>query len=168
MNQMSGFTRQETMHLAGCTSSRLAYLEKVGLIIPYRFGNNARPTVIFSWEQLLEIRAIKNLRKDVSLQAVKKIIKFLDDSGYDNTLRDKQLVVISEEVFWVKQDWSDFGDNLPATVKVADKSNKQIGQYVLLLIPSLTDIVNEIWEAANKSKVIDFKSFEQRAKALPV
>jgi DNA-binding transcriptional MerR regulator len=167
MNQMSGFTRQETMHLAGCTSSRLAYLEKVGLIIPYRFGNNARPIVIFSWEQLLEIRAIKNLRKDVSLQTVRKIIKFLDDSGYDNSLRDKQLVVIGEEVFWVKQDWSDFGDRLPATVKVADKSNKQVGQYVLLLIPPLTDIVNEIWEAANKSKVIDLKSFEQRAKALP-
>ncbi|MEH2387301.1 MAG: MerR family transcriptional regulator [Nostoc sp.] len=167
MNQMSGFTRQETMHLAGCTSSRLAYLEKVGLVIPYRFGINARPTVIFSWEQLLEIRAIRNLRKNISLQTVRKIIKFLDDSGYDNGLRDKQLVVIGEEVFWVKQDWSDFGENLPTAVKVADKSNKQVGQYVLLVIPSLIDIVNEIWEAARQSKVIDFKSFEQRAKVLP-
>ncbi|BBD58011.1 hypothetical protein NIES2109_07800 [Nostoc sp. HK-01] len=167
MNQMSGFTRQETIHLAGCTSSRLAYLEKVGLVIPYRFGSNARPTVIFSWEQLLEIRAIKNLRKNVSLQTVRKIIKFLDDSGYDNGLRDKQLVVIGEEVFWVQQDWSDFGENLPTAMKVADKSNKQVGQYVLLVIPSLTEIVNEIWEAARHSKVIDFKSFEQRAKVLP-
>ncbi|AVH65714.1 hypothetical protein CDG77_26380 [Nostoc sp. 'Peltigera membranacea cyanobiont' 213] len=167
MNQMSGFTRQETMHLAGCTSSRLAYLEKVGLVIPYRFGINARPTVVFSWEQLLEIRAIRNLRKNISLQTVRKIIKFLDDSGYDNGLRDKQLIVIGDEVFWVKQDWSDFGENLPTTVKVADKSNKQVGQYVLLVIPSLIDIVNEIWEAARQSKVIDFKSFEQRAKVLP-
>lgn len=167
MNQVSGFTRQETIHLAGCTSSRLAYLEKVGLIIPYRFGNNARPTVIFSWEQLLEIRAIKNLRKDVSLQTVRKLIKFLDDSGYDNSLRDKQLVVVGEEIFWVKQDWSDFGENLPTAVKVAGKSCQQVGQYVLIVIPPLIDIVNEIWEAARKSKVIDFKSFERRAKALP-
>jgi DNA-binding transcriptional MerR regulator len=167
MNQMSGFTRQETIHLAGCTSSRLAYLEKVGLVIPYRFGNNGRPTVVFSWEQLLEIRAIKNLRKDVSLQTVRKIIKFLDESGYDNSLRDKQLVVVGDEVFWMKQDWSDFGDNIPTTVKVAGKRNRAVGQYVLLVIPPLIDIVNDIWEAAQKSKIIDFKSFQQRAKALP-
>ncbi|MBW4667650.1 MAG: MerR family transcriptional regulator [Cyanomargarita calcarea GSE-NOS-MK-12-04C] len=168
MNQMSGFTRQETMHLAGCTSSRLAYLEKVSLIVPYRFGNNARPTVIFSWEQLLEIRAIKNLRKDVSLQTVRKLIKFLDDSGYDNSLRDKQLVVVGEEIFWVKQDWSDFGENLPTAVKVAGKSDKQVGQYVLIVIPPLIDIVNEIWKAARRSKIVDFKSFEKRAKTLPI
>jgi DNA-binding transcriptional MerR regulator len=168
MNQMSGFTRQETMHLAGCTSSRLAYLEKVSLIVPYRFGNNARPTVIFSWEQLLEIRAIKNLRKDVSLQTVRKLIKFLDDSGYDNSLRDKQLVVVGEEIFWVKQDWSDFGENLPTAVKVAGKSDKQVGQYVLIVIPPLIDIVNEIWKAARKSKIVNFKSFEKRAKTLPI
>ena len=168
MNQMSGFTRQETIHLAGCTSSRLAYLEKVGLVIPYRFGNNGRPTVVFSWEQLLEIRAIKNLRKeDVSLQTVRKIIKFLDESGYDNSLRDKQLVVVGDEVFWIKQDWSDFGDNIPTTVKVAGKNNKEVGQYVLLVIPPLTDIVSDIWEAARKSEVVDFNSFEQRAKAFP-
>jgi DNA-binding transcriptional MerR regulator len=168
MNQMSGFTRQETIHLAGCTSSRLAYLEKVGLVIPYRFGNNGRPTVVFSWEQLLEIRAIKNLRKeDVSLQTVRKIIKFLDESGYDNSLRDKQLVVVGDEVFWIKQDWSDFGENIPTTVKVAGKNNKEVGQYVLLVIPPLTDIVSDIWEAAKRSEVVDFKSFEQRAKALP-
>ena len=168
MNQMSGFTRQETIHLAGCTSSRLAYLEKVGLVIPYRFGNNGRPTVVFSWEQLLEIRAIKNLRKeDVSLQTVRRIIKFLDDSGYDNSLRDKQLVVVGDEVFWIKQDWSDFGENMPTTVKVAGKNNKEVGQYVLLVIPPLTDIVSDIWEAAKRSEVVDFKSFEQRAKAIP-
>jgi len=168
MNQMSGFTRQETIHLAGCTSSRLAYLEKVGLVIPYRFGNNGRPAVVFSWEQLLEIRAIKNLRKeDISLQTVRNIIKFLDESGYDNSLRDKQLVVVGDEVFWIKQDWSDFGDNIPTTVKVAGKRNRAIGQYVLLVIPPLTEIVNEIWEVARRSEVVDFKSFEQRAKALP-
>ncbi|MBD1903754.1 hypothetical protein NDI44_26905 [Trichocoleus sp. DQ-A3] len=167
MNQMSGFTRQETLHLAGCTSSRLAYLEKVSLVIPYRFGNNGRPTVVFSWEQLLEIRAIKNLRKDVSLQTVRKIIKFLDESGYDNSLSNKQLVVVCDEVFWIKPDWSDFSENMPTTVKVADKDNKEVGQYLLLVIPPLTDIVNDIWEAARRSEVVDFKSFEQRAKALP-
>ncbi|MEH2046082.1 MerR family transcriptional regulator [Nostoc sp.] len=169
MSQLTGFTRKETMQLTGCTSSRLAYLEKVGLIIPYRYGTNAgRQTVIFSWEQLLEIRAIRNLRQeDVSLQTVTKIIKFLDQSGYDNSLRNKQLVIVGDEVFWIEQDWSDFGHNMPAALKVASKNNKGIGQYVLLVIPALIDIVNEIWEIAQNSKVIDFYSFKERAKVIP-
>jgi hypothetical protein len=55
----------------------------------------------------------------------------------------------------------------PSTVKVAGKRNRAVGQYVLLVIPPLIDIVNDIWEAAQKSKIIDFKSFQERAKALP-
>ncbi|MEP0813029.1 MerR family transcriptional regulator [Trichocoleus sp. ST-U2] len=138
------------------------------MVTPYRFGKTGgRPTVIFSWEQLLEIRAIRNLREDVSLQTVRKIIKYLDESGCDNSLRDKQLVVVNDEVFWVKQDWSDFGDNLPTAIKVASKNNKGVGQYVLLVIPSLIDIVNDIWKAAKTSNVVDFQSFKERAKVLP-
>jgi DNA-binding transcriptional MerR regulator len=169
MTQMIGFTRKETMQLTGCTSSRLAYLEKVGLIVPYRYGaSSGRPIVVFSWEQLLEIRAIRNLRQEeISLQTVRKIIEFLDKSGYDNSLRNKQLVVVGDEVFWVEQDWSDFGANMPTALKVADKKNKGVGQYVLLVIPPLIDLVNDIWEVAKDSKVIDFQSFQQRAKAVP-
>ena len=68
----------------------------------------------------------------------------------------------------MKQDWSDFSDNIPKIVKVSDKRNRTVGQYMLLVIPPLTDIVNDIWEAAEKSKLINFKSFQKRAKALPV
>jgi hypothetical protein len=32
------------------------------------------------------------------------------------------------------------------------------------VIPTLTEIVDEVWEAARKSEVIDFESFKQRAK----
>ncbi|CAD5984672.1 MerR family transcriptional regulator [Planktothrix agardhii] len=169
MTQMIGFTRKETMQLTGCTSSRLAYLEKVGLIVPYRYGaTSGRPTVVFSWEQLLEIRAIRNLRQEeISLQTVRKIIEFLDKSGYDNSLRNKQLVVVGDEVFWIEQDWSDFGANMPTALKIAGKKDKGIGQYVLLIIPPLIALVNDIWEAAKDSKLIDFQSFKQRAKAIP-
>lgn len=163
-----GFTRQETLTLTGCTSSRLAYLEKVGLIIPHRIGNNKRPLVLFTWEQLLEIRAIKNLRKDVSLQTVRNIISFLDESGFDSTLKDKMMVVIDEEVFWVQPDLSDIGQRLPKAVKVAAKRNKGIGQYILVTIPPFSAILGEIWHAARESSaVVDFESFKGRAKAEP-
>ena len=82
-------------------------------------------------------------------------------------MRNKQLVVVGDEVFWIEQDWSDFGANMPTALKIAGKKDKGIGQYVLLIIPPLIALVNDIWEAAKDSKLIDFQSFKQRAKAVP-
>lgn len=162
---IDGFSRQETMQLTGCTSSRLAYLEKVDLIVPTRMGNPKRPIVLFSWEQLLEIKAIANLREqDVSLQTVRKIIGFLDKHGYDDTLRDKHLVAAVDEVFWVKQDWSDLGDQMRNALRVAGKNGKGVGQYVLTIVPPLNDIVNEIWKNAESSGIISIDDFKERAK----
>jgi DNA-binding transcriptional MerR regulator len=162
---INGFSRTETMSLTGCTSSRLAYLEKAGLIVPTRIGNTKRPLVLFSWEQLLEIRAIKNLRKDASLQTVRKIIDFLNKEGYNDFLRNKKIVVINGEVYWVEPEFSD----LPGLmIKVASKNKKDLGQlahYELIVIPTLNQVVEEVWENAKKSTVVDFEAFKQRAKA---
>jgi DNA-binding transcriptional MerR regulator len=161
-----GFTRQETLKLTQCTSSRLSYLEKVGLVIPERIGLSKKPVVIFSWEQLLEIKAIKNLREDnISLQTVRKIVEFLNQYGYDDGLKDKKLVVVDDEVFWVRSDMTDLGRHIAALTVASNKD--QVGQFVLIVIPALVDIVNEIWETAQNSNVIDFESFKFRAKARP-
>lgn len=164
MPPIEGFTRSETLALTETTSNRLQYLEKKELVIPQRVGKSRRPTVIYSWEQILEIRAIKHLRQEISLQAVRNIVGFLNASGFDDSLRDKQLVVIDDEVFWIRQDWQDFSEKMPSAIKVSGRSGKGVGQYVLLVIPTLTEIVDEVWEAARKSEVIDFESFKQRAK----
>ncbi|MEB3883992.1 MerR family transcriptional regulator [Lyngbya sp. CCY1209] len=165
MSLIEGFTRTETLALTETTSNRLQYLEKKDLVVPQRFGKSRKPTVIYTWEQILEIRAIKHLRKEISLQAVRKIVQFLNESGFDDSLRDKQLVVIDDDVFWIRQDWQDFPEKMPSAMKIAGKSGKGVGQYVLLVIPTLTDIVNEVWEVAKTSEVIDFDNFRQRAKA---
>lgn len=161
-----GFSRQETMKLTGCSSSRLAYLEKVGLIVPTRIGVGRKPIVLFSWEQLLEIIAIKNLRQDVSLQTVRRVVEFLNQSGYDDKLKNKQLVVVNDDVLWLNPDFSDLGDHVSG-LTVASKKKGRVGQIVLLVIPPLSDIVDEIWETAKQSKVVDFESFKSRAKAHP-
>lgn len=162
---IQGFTRQETLALTGTTSNRLQYLERSQLVIPQRIGKSRKPTVLYTWEQVLEIRAIKNLRQEISLQTVRKIINFLDKSGFDDSLTDKQLIVIDDEVLWVQQDWKDFPEKIPSALKVAGKRSKDVGQYVLLVISPLSEIVNEVWEAAKKSSMIDFESFKQRARA---
>jgi DNA-binding transcriptional MerR regulator len=164
MSLIAGFTRSETLALTETTSNRLQYLELKELVVPQRIGKSRKPTVVYTWEQLLEIRAIKHLRQEISLQAVRKIVEFLNSSGFDDGLRDKQLVVIDNEVFWIRQDWQDFPEKMPSAVKIAGGSGKGVGQYVLLVIPTLIETVNEVWEAARKSEVIDFSSFKQRAK----
>lgn len=160
---MEGFTRQETLALTNTTSSRLAYLDRTGVVVPEKYGNSKKPTVIYSWKQVLEIRAINDLRQKISLQTVRKIVQFLDEGGFDTSLKDKHLVVVNDEVFWVMPDWSD----MPRIMKVAGKKNKGLGQFVLIVLPPISDIIKAVWENAKNSKVIDFESFKRRAKAEP-
>lgn len=161
---MEGFTRQETLALTNTTSSRLAYLDRTGVVVPEKYGNSKKPTVIYSSKQVLEIRAINDLRQKISLQTVRKIVQFLDEGGFDTSLKDKHLVVVNDEVFWVMPDWSD----MPRIMKVAGKKNKGLGQFVLIVLPPISDIIKAVWENAKNSKVIDFESFKRRAKALTV
>lgn len=164
MGVMEGFTRQETLALTENTSNRLQYLERAELVVPQRYGNSKKPTVIYAWEQVLEIRAIKNLRQEVSLQTVRKIITLLNKSGFDNSLRDKKIVVLDDDVYWVMPDWSD----MPRVMKVANKGDRELGQFMLIVIPPLASVVEKVWQSAQKSEVIDFESFQQRAKAQPL
>ncbi len=161
---MQGFTRQETLALTKTTSNRLSYLDRMGVVVPQKYGNSKKPTVIYTWEQVLEIRAISHLRQKISLQTVRKIIQFLQESGFEDSLRDKHLVVVNDEVYWVMRDWSD----MPQVMNVADKNNKYKGQFILIIIPQFASIIQEIWKEAKKSSIVDFESFKQRAKAKPI
>jgi hypothetical protein len=164
MSIIRGFTRRETIDLTETTSNRLQYLERVGLVVPQRIETSRQATVIYSWEQLLEIRAIKNLRQEISLQTVRKIVDILNEYGFDESLRNKQLIAINDDVFWVRQDWADFSEQMPKALKVASSKGKSIGQYSLIVIPTLINVVDEIWSAAQKSRVVDMESFKNRAK----
>jgi len=80
------------------------------------------------------------------------------------------LIVVDDQVFWINPDWSDFKDLVPSALKVAGKKDKGVGQFVLLVIPPFTDIVNEIWSNAQDpevAKVVNFEEFKRRAKAQP-
>ena len=155
-----GFTRQETLALTEATANQLFYLEKAGLIIPRRIGSNKRPTVLFTWEQILEIRAIRKLREDTSLQRIRKVIDFLNKEGFTDHLRDKQLVVINDSVFWVRTDWKDFHKNMPEMLLVASNRNKSVGQYTMTVLPPFMDIIDDIWETPEKKLIIvDYNRF---------
>jgi DNA-binding transcriptional MerR regulator len=158
-------TRKEIMVLTGVTSNQLQYFERANLIQPTRVlkDGRKRPDVYYSWAQLLEVKAICELRQETSLQTIRKILDYLDQYQTDRTLRNKQIVVINGEAFWVKLDWEDFGKQISA-LKVADKRNKGVGQYTLIVIPALKDLEEEIWKTASESTVIDLEDFRERVR----
>ena len=161
------FNRREVIELAGATSNQLQSLERAGLITPERVWNGKKkPEVYYSWQQVLEIKAIRSLRENTSLQMIRKVLRFFDEYNIDNSLNSKRIAVVDNEVFWIREDWSDLGKQILA-LKVADKQNKGIGQYTLLVLPALQEIVDEIWKAAEKSQIIDINIFKQKALAYP-
>ena len=160
MQQIKGFTRQEAMQLTNCTSSRLAYLEKIDLIIPARYGVvRGKPTVIFSWGQLLGIQAIRELRlEDVPLLTVKRLVTFLGNAHHTDISKDKLLIAMNDEVFWIQKDWSDFADNMPKSLKKASKENKNIKWYILIAIP-IGDIIDTIIHIAERLGIVYCRDF---------
>ncbi|NER81701.1 MAG: hypothetical protein F6K42_19495 [Leptolyngbya sp. SIO1D8] len=60
-------------------------------------------------------------------------------------------------------DWSD----MPKIMKVADRNNEGVGQLVMLVLPPLNTVIQDIWDTAQTSNLVHFESFKQRAKATP-
>lgn len=167
MGVLERFTRREIMELTGATSNQLQYLERAGLMTPTRVLNGKKKAeVYYDWEQLLEIRAIRNLRSNTSLQVIRNILDYFKQCKFDTSLRDKRIVVIDDEVFWIKHDWTDFGEQISA-IKVGDRQGRGIGQYTLIVVPTLSEVVDEVWEIAGSSQVIDIEDFKRRAKTPP-
>ncbi|WP_036477997.1 MerR family transcriptional regulator [Myxosarcina sp. GI1] len=165
MNIQGLFTRRETIELSGATSNQLQYLERSGLIVPSRITENRKkPLVFYTWEQILEIRAVRDLNdRNISLETRRRIIEFLDNSKIDNRLRDKLLVAVGEDVFWVNRDWSDLGKKMKRVVS----SKFDTIQFSFVVIPGVQDIIEQVWEVAEKSQVVDLNEFKRRAKAKP-
>ena len=105
---INGFTRQEVMSLTGITSGKLTYWDETGLVAPDKIGNPKRPTVIYSWQQLLQLRLIDSLRSKLSLQEIRKVLTFLEERNYSPSLFDCKLVFIESELYLI-EDWKEFG-----------------------------------------------------------
>ena len=159
---MESFARRGTLALTRSSPGRLSYLARIGIVVPQKSDTPSPVTLLYTWEQILEIRAINVLRQKASFQTIRKIVSFLESCGFDKKLRDKHLVVLNDEVDWVMPDAAE----IPRIMRVAGKnSQKTEGQFLLMAIPPLSDLIKDVWETACSSKVIDFESFKNRVKA---
>ncbi|PSN18976.1 hypothetical protein C7271_09755 [filamentous cyanobacterium CCP5] len=148
---MERFTRRETLVLTRTSLGQLAYFAKTKLISPHRCVETQ--AVYYTWEQVLEIRAINRLRRHLSLQTIRKIICFLQEQGFDTRLRDKHLVILADGVSWVRSE-----AETVALVQLTDPQNRHPGQ-LLLSLPPWSQLVKDRWEATTACQVVDLEQF---------
>jgi DNA-binding transcriptional MerR regulator len=155
---MEHFTRRETIILTRTSPGRLAYLARTQLVVPARADGHTGRHVYYSWEQVLELRTIQHLRRQVSLQTVRKILAFLEGVGGDRALHNKHLLIADGEVAWIQSE----GSPMPQIVQVAAKCDRHVGQLKLTVMPPLAALADETWSIAHRSNVIDFEHFRRK------
>ncbi|MGD1941748.1 MAG: MerR family transcriptional regulator [Leptolyngbyaceae cyanobacterium] len=147
---MQHFTRRETVILTRTSPSRLAYLARIGVVVPEIDEDDVTQPASYSWEQILELRTIRHLRRQTSLQMIRKVLAFLEGTEGDRTLHNKHLIVADGEVKWVKIR-SDVGLQV---VQVADKDNRHVGQLQLMALPPFSNLADHLWQTSQRPKVV--------------
>jgi len=153
-----GFTRQETIILTDITSSRLAYLDRVNIIIPQKYGSHKKPRVDYSWEQVLQLRAITHLKQTISLDLTRKIVHYFDEIGIAQDWGDRHLVIAGEDIFTSKPDWSDMAQIM------SDAAADRPEDFTVVVFPNIDRIVSDVCRVAIDSNLIDIETFIERAK----
>ncbi|MEP0868886.1 MerR family transcriptional regulator [Trichocoleus desertorum AS-A10] len=154
----TGFTRQEALRLTGLTSNQISYLDRIGLVKPKKIGHPKHPTVIYTWEQLLEIKAITRLREKVSPEEMRQAIDYLRSEGYQSSLFQMGLLSFNSKLYWVK-------DEGELKKKVIELTTRNQGQIVMHTVDPIGDVISEVYEEAKKNYVLDF---DKRAKGTPL
>jgi DNA-binding transcriptional MerR regulator len=146
----NGFTRQETICLTGIDSGRLSYLDRTKLVMPLKFGNPKHPKVVYSWQQVLEIKTIERLREHLTLQEIRKVLIFLKEYDYEPSFFVHKLVLVNSQLYLV-EDIRQFG------LSVLEASGANRGQVVIHEVGAIGDIISELMSEAEKHHVLDFE-----------
>jgi DNA-binding transcriptional MerR regulator len=144
------FTRQEIIAMTGINAGKLSYFDSTGLIVPEKRGNPKRPTVIYSVEQVIQLKIIQRLREKLSLQEIRKALDFLKSKNYKPSLFECNLVLIGDNLFLV-EDKGEFGD------QVLQASGQNMGQIMVQEIGPIGDVINELRIEAEKRHILDFQ-----------
>lgn len=145
---VNGFTRKEVISMTGAKPGNLSYLDRTGLVVPTKTGNLKRPTVIYTVEQSLQIKIIERLRERLSLQEIRKVLKFLHDRSYKPSLFKCNLVLIGEQAYLI-EDKCEFG------LRVLEASGRNKGQVVIHEIGPIGDVIAELRKEA-EGHILDF------------
>lgn len=146
----NGFTRKETMALTGITSGKISYWDETGLVSPNKYGNSKKPTVIYSWQQVLKLKLITRLREELSLQEIRNVVDFLEERNYSQSFFECKLFLINSELFLVEND-----EQLGSLIVRASGANK--GQIVVRELEPFKTILASLKVEAEANHVLDFE-----------
>jgi len=160
---LDGFTSSEVMTLTGINHNFLRYLHDRDVVVPLKIPmeTGKRNRRLYTFSQLLEIKAIKILRNSVPVRTIKAVQEFISANCQDTKLSNKDLVALDingkTEVFWV----NDF--NL---TQLSGKYQGQIAHMELFLIPSFDTHVKEIEAVVNSGncETVDITMFREKVK----
>lgn len=157
-----GLTRPETITLMGITINQLNHFEKMGWVVPKRFGSNKRPTLIYEWKNLVQLQFLKTYRDRYDKSTVEKVLKFIDE----NTLKFDSWILINKDdinkkemIGWLYQ--KDLKLNLDIS-EIQEKQDVQNININLSFIPPLEILVKQVFEGVESSGGMDLEEFKQR------
>lgn len=156
---ISGFTRQEALSITGITEGRLSYLDRTGLVSPEKLGNPKKPKVIYSVGQIIDLKVISRLREKLSLQEIRKVLDYLKQRNYEQSLFECNLIFVDEDLYLV-ENWDEFGQTV-----VSKASGKDKGQIVIHDIGKIGEVISELQKEAEKRQVLDY---EKRTRGTPL
>lgn len=161
-NLLLGFSTQEVMALTGVTYGAITYWKDQKIIEPIKIpiGSGKKNTYYYTFQQLVEVKAVMALRDNVQTKTIRAVKNFISDNFDDPNIANKPLVALTSndkcEVFLQ-------GDDRYLT-QITGNNIGQIVHLDLILIPSLDIQIKEIKEAvkSGKCQTIDMIAFKAR------
>jgi len=143
------FTINQTTALTGLDFNRLRYLQKSCVVVPYKLAREgySRKLSRYSWDQLLELRAIASLPKGTLLRTIRALQNFLEQHRGDSRLSRANILILGKDFYLAEP--SELGLML---IKCLGNSG-QIGLNAILLPNPQSQIL-----ATPESKVLNLES----------
>ncbi|MEH2458302.1 MerR family transcriptional regulator [Nostoc sp.] len=151
------FLRQEVLKLTGLSSGQLSRLDKSGVVEPTKLGSESHPVVLYSLNQVLELRVIAALRKHLSMQEIRKVVDYIKEHRFDKSLFGKFLIFCNGQLYWVKSD-----ESVETIVKLSGKNR---GQVVIKAIHPIGDILSDLEKEIQRRESVSSKKSSQKTPA---
>lgn len=155
------FTRQEAIVLSEATTGHLAYLERIGLVVPIKYDDSAKPFLSFyTWEQIIMIRLLYSLKGQIPADRMGGVVDFVRDVVFGDHLYEDRFAVINGRLYLCRSDWGD----LPELMQVAsDRTISDFqGQFTVVILPSIRSIVEEILRTAGQIYNLNADALEDK------
>lgn len=161
-NLISGFTTKEVIDLTKVNKNSLRYWLENNILEPQKIpiGSGIRNTYLYSFSQLVEVKAIMSLRTNVSVKTIRAVKNFIADHFDTSNIADKPIIVLNNGD---KSDVYLQGDNKFLT-QITGLNVGQITHMDLIFIPSIKTHIVEIVKTVKHgdSKSVDLINFKAR------